>query len=124
MIRNLEEILGKKKKHKYGAKETVIDGIKFASKAEAQYYSSLKLLKRAGEIKDFQMQVPFILQEAFEKNGKKYPAIKYIADFVITYKDGRQEVVDIKGFRTKEYLLKRKLFENKYRHLTIKEERA
>ena len=71
-------------------------------------------------IKDLQLQVKFELQPAFEKNGIKYRAINYIADF--TYmQDGKLIVEDTKGYRTKEYQLKKKLFEYKYKDVFIKE---
>lgn len=50
------------KRNKYGAKKTVRDGITFASSHEADHYSRLKLLERAGEIKDLERQVPIMLE--------------------------------------------------------------
>ena len=47
----------------------------------------------------------------------KNPAIKYIADFVITYPDGKQKVIDVKGFRTKDYTIKMKMLLYKYPYL-------
>jgi hypothetical protein len=106
--------------NKYNARKTVIDGIKFDSKKEAARYCELKILLQAGEITDLELQPVFILQDAFTKNGKKYRAIKYIADF--RYKDyGKIVVEDSKGFRTPVYLLKKKMFEYKYRDLELKE---
>lgn len=105
---------------KYHAKKTAIDGIMFDSKKEAQRYSELKLLIHAGQISDLELQVPFILQDAFRKDGVHYPAIKYIADFVYR-ENGRMVVEDTKGYRTKEYRIKKKLFEKRYPDLTITE---
>lgn len=104
----------KSKRSKYGNKKTVVDGITFDSKAEAKYYNQLKWLKQAKQIKDFKLQPRYILQEAFEKNGKKYKKIEYVADFEVHKLDGSIEIIDIKGHETKEFLLKRKLFERKY----------
>lgn len=67
--------------NKYYNKPTVIDGIKFDSKKEAQHYMELKLLQRAGEISNLELQPRFLLQEGFKKNGKTYRKIEYIADF-------------------------------------------
>ncbi|MGP4073804.1 DUF1064 domain-containing protein [Piscibacillus sp. B03] len=103
-----------KKPHKYRAHKTVIDDIKFDSKAEAEYYLHLKLLKRVGEIKDFKLQPKYLLQEKFKKRGKTFRAIEYIADFEIEHNDGTIETVDVKGMETKDFKLKRKLFEKKY----------
>lgn len=100
---------GGAKRSKYRAKKTQVDGIIFDSRKEADYYCELRVRKMAGKIKDFERQVPFVLQPKFSYQGKTVREIKYIADFVITYPDGEQEVVDVKGVRTKEYLLKRKM---------------
>ncbi|EAC4122286.1 DUF1064 domain-containing protein [Listeria monocytogenes] len=99
---------------KYNAKKVVIDDIKFDSKAEAAYYEQLKLLKMSGEVVSFDLQPEFILQDSFVKNGKKYHAIKYRADFLVRYKDGHEELIDIKGMLTKEFRIKQKLFELRY----------
>jgi hypothetical protein len=87
---------------KFGNKPTVVDGIKFPSKKEAARWMQLKLLERAGAIRDLTRQVRYTLAV----NGIK--VCDYIADFV--YTDGRQQFVeDTKGFRTAEYKLKAKL---------------
>lgn len=99
---------------KYNAKKVVIDNVKFDSKAEAAYYEQLKLLKMSGEVVSFDLQPEFILQDSFVKNGKKYHAIKYRADFLVRYKDGHEELIDVKGMLTNEFILKRKLFEMRY----------
>ena len=104
---------------KYGAKKTEIDGIRFDSKREAAYYSELKLLKMAGEL-DFELQPKFTLIEGFEKNGKKYRPTHYIADFLITYRDGRKVVIDVKGFETKDFKIKAKLFNQRYPELELR----
>jgi hypothetical protein len=62
------------------------------------------------------MQPRYMLQEAFEKNGKKYRRIDYVADFEIHHLDGSIEVVDCKGFETTDFKIKKKLFEYKYPH--------
>lgn len=99
--------------HKYHAKKTTIDGITFDSRKEANRYAELKLLERAGEIKNLRLQVPFTLQESFTLHGKKYRPITYIADFVYE-QDGRTIVEDTKGMRTQVYKLKKKLFLARY----------
>lgn len=109
-----------KKKNKYNARKVVVDGITFDSQKEAQFYCQLKLLKQAGEIRDFGIQEKFELLPSFEKNGCKYKPIIYIADFVIVNNDGTTEVVDIKGVETQVFKIKKKLFEYKYPDLTLK----
>lgn len=108
------------KKNKYSNKKTVVDGIQFDSKMEAQYYRYLQLLKANGIVYSFEMQKEFVLLDSFKKNGKTYRAIKYKADFVVLYKDGHIEVIDIKGAITKEFAIKRKLFEKQYSDFTLK----
>lgn len=100
--------------NKYGARKTVVDGITFDSKAEAKYYEHLKWLKQAKQIKDFSLQPRFELQETFKKHDKTFRKIEYIADFEITHLDGTKEVIDIKGMETKEFSIKRKLYERKF----------
>lgn len=109
-----------KKKNKYNNKKTEIDGITFDSKKEAEYYSMLKILKQAGEIKDFGLQPRYELQPKFSKNGKTYRAITYIADFVIVNLDGTTEVVDVKGVETQVFKIKKKMFEYQYPDLSLK----
>jgi hypothetical protein len=104
----------KQPKSKYGNKKTVVDGITFDSQAEAIYYRQLKWLKQANQIKDFKLQPRYLLQEGFKKNGKTFRKIEYVADFEVHKSDGTVEIIDIKGALTKEFQLKRKLFERKY----------
>jgi hypothetical protein len=80
----------------------MVDGIMFDSKAEASRYSLLRILLDQGKISDLELQVPFVI----EVNGLKI--CKYIADFVYTI-NGQRVVEDVKGVRTPEYKLKRKL---------------
>lgn len=98
---------------KYGAKKTVIDGIRFDSKAEGEYYLHLKKLKEEGAIVGFKLQPRFLLQEAFTKDGKLHRKIEYVADFEIIH-EGYIEIVDVKGMETADFKIKRKLFERKY----------
>lgn len=104
----------KNKRSKYRNRRTEYDGYTFDSKAEAEYYKLLKLRKRAKEIKSFLLQPEYLLQEAFEKDGKKYREIKYIADFEITHNDGSIEVVDVKGTLTQVFKLKMRMFHKLY----------
>ena len=85
------------KKSKYKNEKTIVDGIQFDSIKEAEYYCKLKILKQAGEIKNFGLQPKYELQPGFEKNGVKYQPITYVADFVIVNNDGTTDVVDVKG---------------------------
>lgn len=105
---------------KYGAKKVTVNGITFDSQKEYRRFRELVLLERAGRIQDLQRQVKFVLIQAqYEpdiigkrcgvKRGKLLEReCSYIADFVYT-EDGKQVVEDTKGFRTQEYIIKRKL---------------
>ena len=90
--------------NKYRAIKTTIDGVTFASRREAEYCQGLKCLERNDEIRDLKFQVPFELTV----NGFKI--CKYIADATFyEVSDGSFHVIDVKGFITKEYRLKKKL---------------
>jgi len=100
---------------KYKNKKVVYDGIKFDSAKEGNYYLKLKIMQDSGLIRDLELQKKFILQKGFTLNGKKRREISYVADFY--YFDIKQDkwvVVDVKGFKTDVYKLKKKLFESKY----------
>lgn len=105
---------------KYHAKKTVVDGIVFDSLKEARRYGILKAQEQAGEIHGLKRQVEFILiPEQREENtigprggvrkGKLIERkVSYIADYV--YMRNHELIVeDVKGMRTPEYIIKRKL---------------
>lgn len=116
---------------KYNNKKIVCDGITFDSKKEQRRYTELKLLQKAGEIKDLELQKAFVLipaqYEYYERYGKKGQRLKdgkrcieksctYIADF--TYIDtasGQTVVEDVKGYKDPssagfaKFVIKRKL---------------
>lgn len=105
--------------NKYRNKKIQVDMYVFDSIAESKRYKELKLLERAKEITELELQPKFILQEAFKKNGKTYRKIEYIADF--KYKEkGKTIVEDVKGMQTDVFKLKRKLFEKKYPDLELR----
>lgn len=100
---------------KYRARKTVVDGITFDSKREAKRYQELKLLERAGAIRDLKRQVRYELIPAFDVDGKHYRPTSYVADFVYTdCKTGTEVVEDVKGVRTDVYRLKSKMFAHKF----------
>lgn len=94
---------------KYHNKKCEYKGLEFDSIREKNYYVELELLKKAGIVDHIETQVKYILQEGFTYQGKRERAITYYADFRVTYTDEHIEIVDVKGCKTKEYLLKRKL---------------
>lgn len=93
---------------KYHAKKTTIDGIEFDSAKEAKRYTKLRAMEEDGEIQGLRLQVPFELLPSFECDGVKYRGMRYVADFVY-YRDGKQIVEDVKGVKTAEYKMKKKL---------------
>lgn len=87
------------------------DGIVFDSALELRYYRDVLLpLVESGDVVEYELQKPYELQPKFVHDGRTVQAIRYVADFYIKYADGREEVVDIKGFADATALLKRKLF--------------
>lgn len=93
------------KKNKYGARRTMIDGILFDSKAEASYYTKLKMREEAGEVSAVELQRPFAL---IGPTGELI--CTYRADFCFwDHKADRFRVVDVKGVETGVFKLKRKM---------------
>ena len=112
------------KRSKYGNKKIEIAGYTFDSLAEARRYEQLKLMEQAGVISDLRLQPRYELQKAFTDNaGVKQRAIVYCADFAYQ-ENGLSVVEDVKGARTKEYILKKKLFLYTYSDLKFLEIKA
>lgn len=96
--------------------------LRFDSQKEARRYDDLIQREQAGMIRDLRLQVDFTLQEAYtDTKGRRVRAIRYKADFTY-YQPSSQEgspwmlvVEDVKSraTRTKEYLLKRKLMQDR-----------
>lgn len=104
-----------KKKNKYKNKKIIIDDICFDSMFEAEHYLVLKDKKLQREIIDFELQPVFILQEGFYTNAAEWnEPIKYIGDFKVIHNDETIEIIDTKGFKTKDFIIKKKLFEKKF----------
>lgn len=93
---------------KYGNRKTVVDGITFDSAKEAKRYGELKVLQRAGEITSLELQPRFPIVI----NGVK--VCTYVADFGYVDQIGSPVVEDVKGMKTREYILKRKLMKAVY----------
>jgi hypothetical protein len=112
-------------KNKYHAKKITVDGETFDSQKEYQRWCQLRMLQKAGEIEGLQRQVTYTLipeqreqsKDVFRrgvKAGQPKPGkvlekpVTYKADFVY-FEIGREVVEDVKGFKTKDYIIKRKL---------------
>ena len=99
------------KPNKYNTRKTTVCGHTFDSKREAEIYLDLLSRKQAGEIVRIRLQPSYTLLEGFRDNtGKNQKSITYTADFLVEYDDGRREVIEVKGMRTRDYLLRKKLF--------------
>lgn len=106
---------------KYGNRKVELDGMEFDSKREAKRWTQLRLLEKAGEISDLDRQVEFELipvQKEPDRTGPRGGIIRghviekrvaYVADFTYRDRNGDLVVEDSKGFRTPDYVLKRKL---------------
>lgn len=101
---------------KYGNEKVIINGQTFDSKAEYRRWRELCLMAQTGEIGDLQRQVRYELVpvQRDEDGNVLERGCFYVADFVYTDADGRTVVEDVKGFRTKEYLIRRKLMLFRY----------
>jgi predicted nuclease of restriction endonuclease-like RecB superfamily len=105
--------------HKYGARKKEVDGHMFDSTAEALAYQVLKRWEQAGEISSLELQPRFVIVEASrDAQGRKVRAREYRADFRFI-RDGRSVVVDVKGFPTPIFLLKKRMFEMQYPGLKL-----
>lgn len=85
---------------KYKAIKTVVDGIKFDSKAEASYYVHLLNLQKIGDLKIISLQPKVYLTDA---------RILYKPDFLIE-EDDKLVYIDIKGFITPVFAIKKRLW--------------
>jgi hypothetical protein len=101
---NTRILLNRSRGHKFGAKATEVDGIKFPSKREARRYGELKLLEQGGKISALRRQVRYRLVQV----------VHYVADFVYIDESGVEVVEDVKGYKTPEYKAKKKLMESQH----------
>lgn len=106
--------------NKYRNKKVVIDGIKFDSIAEGNRYRELKLLEKRKYITDLELQPKFELQPKYTNaKGEHIRAIIYKADFSYI-ENGKIIVEDVKGMETKDFKLKKKMFEYKYKDVDFR----
>ena len=104
-----------RRRSKYGNVPTTVDGIRFASRAEARRYGELKLLRRAGKIDWLECQPRYPM----EVNGVK--VCDYVGDFVYLYNVAKTFVCeDVKGVETAVFKIKAKLFRALYPHVELR----
>ncbi len=106
------------RKSKYGNQKCESGGIKFDSKREMMRWHDLVRMQARGEISELELQVPFVLADPVVIDGRKRPALRYVADFVYE-QNGETVVEDVKGRVTEGYRIKRHLMAA--RGITIKE---
>lgn len=100
---------------KYRNKKVSVNGIVFDSQKEASRYWELWIMQSQGVIKDLRTQVKYVLLPSQKGEVRTERPVAYIADFVYYDNEKGKEIVeDAKGYRTKEYIIKRKLM--KYIH--------
>ena len=110
----------RKKPNKYNARKTTVCGRTFDSKREAEVYLELLAQKQAGGIVRIDFQPSYTLLAGFRDNqGNNQRPITYTADFFVKYADGHSEVIEVKGVRTRDYLLRKKLFLHMMRETDI-----
>lgn len=95
---------------KYGNRKTSVLGVEFDSKREAKRYQELKALQLVGLITDLELQVRYeLIPKQKTPSGKTERACEYVADFRYRDKFGHLVVEDVKGMKTRDYVIKRKL---------------
>ena len=94
---------------KYGARKTEYGGRIYDSKLESSLAAQLDLMCRGGILTKVEPQRTFPL---YGKNGGR--VCSHRVDFLVTYSDGHQEIMEAKGFPTPAWDIKRKLFEDNY----------
>lgn len=111
---------------KYHNRKIERNGMIFDSVKEYKRFVDLSLLEKAGKITDLRRQVKYVLipaQYEPDTEGKRGEHRKgrlierecaYYADFVYRDNEGRVVVEDTKGYRTPEYIIKRKLMLHVY----------
>lgn len=83
----------------------------YASKKESRRAQELAILYRAGAIQNLEQQIRYEIIPTQDSER----AAHYIADFTY-WENGKFVVEDCKGFRTPEYILKRKLMLLVHKH--------
>ena len=105
----MSETRPKRLRHKYGAVRTKDAGRTYASKAEARFASRLRMLQAAGEV------LMFLEQTTLRLPG----GTRYVVDFVVFHQDGTIRWIDVKGYQTETFRVKKREVEAAYPHIEI-----
>ncbi|UXC34799.1 DUF1064 domain-containing protein [Cupriavidus gilardii] len=101
-----------KGKSKYRNTRVSLNGMKFDSRREMERYFHLRQMERAGLISGLRRQVVYELAPGVVIQGRKRPALRYVADFVYRDGEGREITEDVKGVVTDVYRVKRHLMKS------------
>ena len=114
------------KYHVAPAEARTAHDITFDSRAEMRRYLELCMLQRAGEIKDLELQPEYVLVPPYSlRDGTKSRGVRYRADFrYLETGTNRIIVEDVKGMRTRDYLIKKALLLWRYPDLNFVEVKA
>lgn len=104
----------RKARSKYNAARTVVDGITFASKAEAKRFAELRILERAGIISGLRCQERYPLHARHITTGQVHLVGHYVTDFLYYDKHGQRVAEDVKGMKTPLYRWKKRHVEAQY----------
>ena len=93
----------------------------FASRAEAKRAAELRLLQHAGEIHGLRMQPRYELLGADGRNlyNDKGRKIHYTGDFAYYQKDGTEIIEDVKGYDTRDSILRRAIMRGMGEPVTV-----
>ena len=90
-------------------------GILYDSELELKFMKEvIEVGLEDGAIKDYKRQVKYELQPKCKYKDVNILAIKYVADYVLTYADNSEIVWDVKGQADATAKLKKKMFHYKY----------
>lgn len=106
-----------KRRAKYKAVPTEVEGHRFASKREARRFQELRLLERAGQIVNLELHPRYPIEMTRLSNGEVTTVGFYTADFAyFDVRAGTQVIEDVKceATKTTAYRLRKRLVEAQY----------
>jgi hypothetical protein len=92
---------------KYNAKRTIIDGIAFPSRLEAEVYAYHRDLEKKGEIEIKQLQAQVVLKMFYGDDPRKAHHVRYKPDMLILNKRGEMVFIEAKGVETQVWRIKK-----------------
>lgn len=86
-----------------------LDGLNFDSQLEADYYS--QIIKTDKGITNLVVHPAYVLMPDFVFHKEQERGLRYTADFAYD-KGGKHYIIEIKGFETVDYIMRKKMFLN------------